>query len=104
MPAMSNDPKSPPSRKPLRQRVAERKAGIKPEESDQAKLWRRRLTFLANVLQGVALILLVIYVFEFAPRGMTHVNFVLVGIYIAIFVIGRALKIAIDIQKSAWRR
>ncbi len=99
---MKNEPQTPP-RKPLRQRVAERKAGIRPEESEKTVLWRKRLTFLANVLQAVALIGLMIYVYEFVNRGMTGVNYLVVGIYVILFVIGRGMKIGIDIQKSTRR-
>lgn len=102
MAAMKQDPKTPP-RKPLRQRVAERKAGIRPEESEKSIAWRKRLVFLANILQGVALIGLMIYVFEFVNRGMSGVNYLVVGVYVILFVIGRGLKIGIDIQKSARR-
>lgn len=102
MATMKNKPQTP--RKPLRQRVAERKAGIRPEESEKTIVWRRRLTFFANVLQGVALIGLMIYVFEFVQRGMTGINYLVVGIYVILFVLGRALKIGIDIQKSTRRR
>lgn len=99
---MKNEPQTPP-RKPLRQRVAERKAGIRPEESEKTVLWRKRLTFLANVLQAVALIGLMTYVYEFVNRGMTGVNYLVVGIYVILFVIGRGMKIGIDIQKSTRR-
>ena len=99
---MKKEPQTPP-RKPLRQRVAEREAGIRPEESEKTVLWRKRLTFLANVLQAVALIGLMIYVYEFVNRGMTGVNYLVVGIYVILFVIGRGMKIGIDIQKSTRR-
>jgi len=95
---------SKPPRKPLRQRVAERRAGIPEEESQKSVLWRKRLTFFANVLQGAALLLLLIYVFEFMNRGMIGINYTVVIFYVIIFVIGRAIKIGLDIQKATRRR
>lgn len=90
-------------RKPLRQRVAERKAGIKPEEDQATIKWRRRLGFLANVLQGVALVMLLIYLFQYLTGDIAGLNYMVVGLYAILFVIGRAIKIGVDIQKSTRR-
>jgi len=87
-------------RKPLRQRVAERKAGIKPDEDPSTIKWRKRLGFLANILQGVALIMLLIYLFQYMTGDIAGLNYMVVGLYAILFVIGRGIKIGIDIQKA----
>ena len=92
-----------PPRKPLRQRVAERRAGIKPEASERALKWRKRLSFFANILQGVALVALMIYIFQYLTGDVTGLNYVVIGLYAVLFVIGRVIKIGLDVQRMSKR-
>lgn len=93
----------PKPRKPLRQRVAERRAGI-VDEGDQKKLkWNRRLGFFANVLQGIALLLLLIYFFEFMRRDFVGINYTVVIFYAVVFLIGRGIKLVLDIQRMRYK-
>lgn len=96
--------KDTPPRKPLRERVADRKRGIAPPESAKTIVWRRRLSFAATVLQGVGIILLLIYMVEFVANGMTGANYMVIGLYSIIFIVGRFLKIAVDMHSAANRR
>lgn len=99
---MERKPQTP--RKPLRQRVAERRAGIKPEDDASTLKWRKRLGFAANILQGVALVMLLIYLFQFLTGDIKSLNYMIIGFYAVLFIIGRVIRIAIDIQKMTKRR
>lgn len=98
---MAKKPEIP--RKPLRQRVAERRAGIKPEADEKTEKWRKRFTFFANVLQGVALAMLLIYMFQYLIGDVASLNYMIVGFYAILFIIGRAIKIGLDIQRMTRR-
>ena len=89
----------PKPRKPLRQRVAERKAGIVDEGDPKKRAWNRRLGFFANVLQGIALLLLMIYFFEFMRRDFVGINYTVIIFYAVVFLIGRSIKLVLDIQR-----
>ncbi|RMF08902.1 MAG: hypothetical protein D6763_08925 [Alphaproteobacteria bacterium] len=98
---MAKKPELP--RKPLRQRVAERRAGIKPEADQKAERWRKRFGFFANILQGVALVMLLIYMFQYLIGDVATISYMIVGFYAILFVIGRAIRIGLDIQRMTKR-
>ena len=101
--AMADPKKQPPPRKPLRQRIAERKAGYgRPVESAAARLWRRRLAMLGNLLQGVALILLVIDVLPLIQEGFdgaARLNYTRITVYALVFVLGRIVRAGADLSR-----
>jgi hypothetical protein len=101
MPTMFNQ--EPKPRKPLRQRVAERQAGIADEGDVKKRVWNRRLTFFANVLQGIALLLLLLYFFDFMRRDFVGLNYTVIIFYAVVFVIGRGIKLVLDIQRASRR-
>jgi hypothetical protein len=109
-------------RKPLRQRVAERKAaeaaGKKaakkkpaaipdvpgPEASEKPApvlRWRKRLALLGNILQAVSLLLLVIEVFSVLGGKPAHIE--LIALYSVIFIIGRATRTGADLMRRSRR-
>ncbi len=96
--------KPPPPRKPLRQRVAERKAGYgRREESETARLWRRRLGTLGNLFQIVALILLVVEVLPLIQGGLEGVaslNYMRITVYALVFVLGRIVRAGADLTRT----
>lgn len=99
---MAKEPQMP--RKPLRQRVAERRAGIKPEEDQKSIKWRKRWIFFANILQGVALVMLLLYLFQYLSGEVAQLNYVVIGLYAILFILGRAIRIGLDLQRMSKRR
>lgn len=92
-------------RKPLRQRVADRKAGRdKPVENETSKRWRKRVAIVGNGLQVVALLLLAA---ELLPLANGDFGAVIewdriVGLAV-VFVAGRILRAGSDILRSMGR-
>jgi len=115
------------TRKPLRQRVAERKAaeaagkkakkavkkkpaaasGVPGPDAPEkpapapARRWRKRLALLGNILQAVSLLLLVIEVFSVLGGKPAHIE--LIALYSVIFIIGRATRTGADLIRRPRR-
>lgn len=93
-------------RKPLRQRVADRKAGREePEEKESQRRWRRRLARLGNILQFGAILLIL---FEILPAMAgdfdAEIKWTRIISYSLIYVLGRIVRAGSDIIRSARNR
>ncbi|MCF6216065.1 MAG: hypothetical protein L3J58_07815 [Emcibacter sp.] len=78
-------------RKPLRERVADRKAGIKEETSPKREKILRRVRLCANLFQAIGLIMLLIMLAQYISSGYGHMNWINVMVYSGMFLIGRAV-------------
>jgi hypothetical protein len=83
--------KPPPPRKSLRERVADRKAGIKEEGGPRRVLILKRVRLFANLFQGIGLIMLMVLLAQYISSGYGHMNWINVLIYSGMFLIGRAV-------------
>jgi len=86
-------------RKPLRERVADRKAGIRQAgDPKHAKLIRwARLG--ANMFQGIGLIMLLVLLAQYINSGYEQMNWINVMIYSGMFLIGRAVTSFLNMTK-----
>lgn len=89
-----------PPRKSLRERVADRKAGIKPEMDPGKKKLMGRLKLLANILQGVGLVMLFVALAQFIKSGFAEMNWVNITIYSGMFLVGRAGLAILGLMKT----
>ncbi len=80
-----------PPRKSLRERVADRKAGIKEETSPKRERILRRVRLFANLFQAIGLIMLMVLLAQYISSGYGHMNWINVMIYSGMFLIGRAV-------------
>ena len=87
-------------RKSLRERVADRKAGIKPEMPPARKKIMTRMKLLANILQGIGLIMLFVVLGQFIKSGYAEMNWVNVTVYSGMFLVGRAGLAVLTLMKS----
>ncbi len=78
------------TRKPLRQRVADRKAGIKPVADPKRARILRGVKLCANLFQGIGLVMLLVFLARYINSGYAEMNWVNVMIYSGMFLIGRA--------------
>lgn len=103
--AMIGKTKTPPKRKPLRQRVADRKAGRDRyvEEEPSVLLWRKRLTRLAFGMQALGLVGLIYALVQFVGTDYLVVPWNIVIYSMLLFIVGRVVKAGIDIQRAAAR-
>jgi hypothetical protein len=83
-------------RKSLTQRVAERKAGVKPQpdRTPRQKAARDRIELFGNVLAMFGLFMLAYTVFKSGGESSWASNTLVM--YCVVFVVGRALKTASD--------
>ncbi|MFQ5535512.1 MAG: hypothetical protein ACE5EM_11905 [Sphingomonadales bacterium] len=94
------------ARKPLRERVAERKARQeKKAKIDPARQWGRRIGILGNLLQFAALALLVVEILPLM-RGdhAGDLNWARISTFAVLFVFGRVVKFGADISRSKGKR
>lgn len=75
----------------LRQRVADRKAGIKPEKDPRREKILGRVRLAANLSQGVGLIMLLVVLAQYISSGYATMNWINVMIYSGLFLSGRAV-------------
>ncbi len=86
-------------RKTLRQRVADRKAGI-PEEKDPGReRLLKKLKLLANLFQGVGLVMLLVVLARYINSGYAEMNWINVAIYSGLFLTGRAITSFLNLTK-----
>ncbi len=80
-----------PVRKPLRQRVADRKRGIKPERpmSEQTKQWLKFSRIVCIAMQYIGLFMLLFSVGDIVSSGYNIENPALIVIYCMMFLVGR---------------
>lgn len=78
-------------RKSLRERVADRKAGIKEENSPRRERILRRVRLFANLFQGIGLVMLMVMLAQYIGNGYGHMNWINVMVYSGMFLIGRAV-------------
>ncbi len=78
-------------RKSLRERVADRKAGIKEEADPRRVKILRRLKLFANLFQGIGLVMLLVMLAQYISSGYDHMNWINVMIYSGMFLLGRAV-------------
>lgn len=78
------------SQKSLRQRVADRKAGIKEGADSKRNHIIRRVKLAANLFQGIGLVMLLVALGQYIGSGYAEMNWVNVMIYSGMFLIGRA--------------
>ncbi len=82
--------KEPNSRKSLRDRVADRKAGIKEKSDPKRDRILKGVRLFANLFQGIGLVMLMVLLAQYISNGYGHMNWVNVMIYSGMFLIGRA--------------
>ncbi|MCF6197698.1 MAG: hypothetical protein L3J50_13470 [Emcibacter sp.] len=78
-------------RKSLRERVADRKAGIKEEVDPRRVKILRRIKLFANLFQGIGLVMLLVMLAQYISSGYGHMNWINVMIYSGMFLLGRAV-------------
>ncbi|PCJ44592.1 MAG: hypothetical protein COA81_01430 [Alphaproteobacteria bacterium] len=78
-------------RKSLRERVAERKAGIKEDVDPRRVKILRRIKLFANLFQGIGLVMLLVLLAQYISNGYDHMNWINVMIYSGMFLLGRAV-------------
>jgi len=78
-------------RKSLRERVADRKAGIKEEADPRRVKILRRIKLFANLFQGIGLVMLLVMLARYISSGYDHMNWINVMIYSGMFLLGRAV-------------
>ncbi len=88
-----------PPRKSLRERVADRKAGIKEEGSPKRIRILRRIRLFANLFQGIGLIMLMVLLAQYISSGYGHMNWINVLIYSGMFLVGRAVTSFMNLSK-----
>ncbi|MCK5424796.1 MAG: hypothetical protein KAI89_05445 [Emcibacter sp.] len=86
-------------RKSLRERVADRKAGIKEETDPKREIILKRVRLFANLFQGIGLVMLMVLLAQYISSGYGHMNWVNVMIYSGMFLIGRAVTSFINLSK-----
>ena len=79
-------------RKSLRERVADRKAGIKEETSPKRERILKRVRLFANLFQAIGLIMLMVLLGQYIGDGYGHMNWINVMIYSGMFLVGRAVS------------
>jgi len=77
--------------KSLRQRVADRKAGVKPAADPARARITGRIRLAANLFQGVGLVMLLVVLAQFINSGYQQMNWINVMIYAGLFLAGRAV-------------
>lgn len=78
-------------RKSLRERVADRKAGIKEENGPRRERILKGIRLFANLFQAIGLIMLMVLLAQYIGNGYGHMNWINVMIYSGMFLIGRAV-------------
>ena len=78
-------------RKSLRERVADRKAGIKEEASPKRDRILRGVRLFANLFQGIGIVMLMVMLAQYIGNGYGQMNWINVMIYSGMFLIGRAV-------------
>ena len=78
-------------RKSLRERVADRKAGIEEEVDPRRVKILRRIKLFANLFQGIGLVMLLVILAQYISNGYGHMNWINVMIYSGMFLLGRAV-------------
>lgn len=78
-------------RKSLRERVADRKAGIEQEKDPKRDRILRGVRLFANLFQGVGLIMLMVLLGQYIGSGYGYMNWINVMIYSGMFLVGRAV-------------
>ena len=78
-------------RKSLRERVADRKAGVKEESDPKRTRILIRVKLFANLFQAIGLIMLMVLLAQYISSGYGHMNWINVMIYSGMFLIGRAV-------------
>ncbi len=86
---MKKDQQNP--RKSLRERVADRKVGIKEETDPKRDRILRRVRLFANLFQGIGLVMLMVLLAQYISSGYGHMNWINVMIYSGMFLTGRAV-------------
>ncbi|NOZ66163.1 MAG: hypothetical protein GXP00_06680 [Alphaproteobacteria bacterium] len=83
--------KQQPLKKSLRERVADRKAGIEEEVDPRRVKILRRIKLFANLFQGIGLVMLLVLLAQYISNGYDHMNWINVMIYSGMFLLGRAV-------------
>ena len=79
-------------RKPLRERVADRKRGIDAEEDNpRRKRWAQRLDLTGFAMSLIGIFLIALEVYQFTLKEPVEMEKVV--IYSTIFVVGRIIKL-----------
>ena len=87
-------------RKSLRQRVADRKAGIVEEQDPKRERFLKRVKLFANLFQGVGLIMLLVVLAQFINSGYSEMNWINVSVYSGMFLVGRAMISLLNLTKT----
>jgi len=83
----------------LRQRVADRKAGIRDTTDPGRARLIGRVKLLANLFQGVGLAMLVVILVRYFNSGFEQMNWINVMIYSAMFLIGRVVIVFLNLNR-----
>jgi len=87
-------------RKSLRERVADRKAGIREEIDPRRKRIIRWVELGANLFQGIGIIMLLVVVVRYLNGNYAHMNWINVMIYSGMFLTGRAVISFMDLSRK----
>lgn len=77
--------------KSLRQRVADRKSGVKQPADPKKEKILGRVKLLANLCQGIGLVMLLVVLAQYINSGYAQMNWINVMIYAGLFLAGRAV-------------
>ncbi|WP_417624771.1 hypothetical protein [Paremcibacter congregatus] len=77
--------------KTLRQRVADRKAGVQPEQDPRREKILGRVRLAATLSQGVGLVMLLVVLAQYISSGYAVMNWIEVMVYSGLFLAGRAV-------------
>jgi len=83
----------------LRQRVADRKAGIREEADAGRDRLIGRVKLLANLFQGIGLAMLVVILVRYFNSGFGQMNWTNVMIYSGMFLIGRVVIVFLNLNR-----
>lgn len=91
-------------RKPLRERVAARKAGLSEEDEQGApaakRPWRKWMSWTGAVLQVAMLVLVILEALRMVRAGFVGADLGLVIVYLIVFFLGRILQLLARIRRE----
>jgi len=79
------------ARLPLRERVAARKAGVRTETGPRRLRLIKRVKLLANICQGIGLVMLLVMLAQYIKSGYGEMNWINVMVYSGMFLMGRVV-------------
>jgi len=78
-------------RKSLRERVADRKAGVREKSSPGRERIMRWVQLLSNLFQGIGLVMILVELARYINSSYGELNWINIMIYSGMFLTGRAV-------------